>query len=148
MVPVLNAPEYLVMLLWSHLLHHVCVSLVKPPTLTHQQPCAVVSLASTSLMWSDRTAPPIVSAAPRLHPLQLLFPNCVHFRLLLHDCVHLCCCSPTTSSSAAAPQTHHSAFYHTHTGQKYKYETTWHYCSPAPQTSHFHYTQTGWHLQS
>ena len=40
----------IVMLPWSHLLHHVCVSLAQPPTLMHQQLCAAVSLASTSLV--------------------------------------------------------------------------------------------------
>ena len=45
--------------------------------------CAVVSLASASLAWSDRTA-------PRLRPLQLLLPNCIRFS----------CCSPTAPASA------------------------------------------------
>ena len=50
------------------------------PTVTHQQPCAVVSLASTSLVWSDRTAPASApAAAPQLLLLQLLFPDSVHF---------------------------------------------------------------------
>jgi len=39
----------IVMLPWSHLLHHVCVSLAQPPTLMYQQPCAVVSLASSKI---------------------------------------------------------------------------------------------------
>ena len=36
------------------------------------------------------------AAAPRLRPLQLLLPDCVHFS----------CCSPIASTSAAAPQLH------------------------------------------
>jgi len=35
-------------------------------------PCALVSLASTSLAWSDRPV-------PQLRPLQLLLPDCVLF---------------------------------------------------------------------
>ena len=72
------------MLSWSHLLHHVCVSLAQPPTVNNQQPCAVVSLASTrlKLAWSDQPA-------PRLCLLQLLLPNCIHFG----------CCSLITSAS-------------------------------------------------
>jgi len=63
----------LVMPLWFHLLHHVCVSLVQPPTLTHQQPCALVSLASTSLALSDqyRSVPP--SASPLIKFLGYLW---------------------------------------------------------------------------
>ena len=97
----------IVMLPWSHLLHQVCVSLVQPLTLMHQQPCAVVSLVSTSLMWSDGTASqlrPLQLAAPRciffsccsaMHLLQLLLPDCICFNLLLPDCVRFSCCSPT-----------------------------------------------------
>ena len=50
-----------------------------------KQPCAVVSLANTTLTWLDQTA-------PRLRLLQLLLPNCIRFS----------CCSPIASSSAAA----------------------------------------------
>jgi len=60
------------MLLWSHLLHHVCVRLVQPPTLTYQQPCAVVSLVSTSLAGQTELLFLIAStsaAAPRVHLL-------------------------------------------------------------------------------
>ena len=55
-------------------------------------PCMVVSLASTSLTWSDRTA-------PKLHLLQLLFPDCIRF---VPRMCSFSCCSPTASSSAAA----------------------------------------------
>ena len=54
----------------------------------------------------------------RLHPLQLLFPVCVHFQLLLPDCARFSCCCmlaalrplqlllPIASASAAAPRLH------------------------------------------
>ena len=93
------------------------MSLAQPPTVNNQQPCAVVSLASTrlKLVWSDQTA-------PQLCLLQLLLPNCIHFgccspitsastccsfcslQLLLPNCVHFSCCFLTASSSAAAPR--------------------------------------------
>jgi len=38
--------------------------------------CTVVSLASTTLTWSDRTV-------PLVRPLQLLLPDFIHFSLLL-----------------------------------------------------------------
>jgi len=65
------------------------MSLVQPPTLTHQQPCVVVSLASTNLAWSDKTA-------LQLRPLHLLLPDCICFSY----------CSPIESVSVAAPQLH------------------------------------------
>jgi len=68
----------------------------QPLTLTHQQPCAVVSLVNTSLAWSDR-----------LRSLQLLLP----------DCIHISCCSPIVSALAAASQLQTPAVficYHAH----------------------------------
>ena len=93
------------------------------PTLTHQQPCAVVSLASTSLVWSDRSA-------PQLCLLQLLLPNCIRFSLLLPNCVRFSCysrlrplwllfpdCVLFSCCSSSA-----SACYHTHSTKYIKYE--------------------------
>ena len=132
----------LLMRLWSHLLHHVCMSLVQPTALMHQPPCAIVSLASTSLVWSNRTVPwlclfqlllPTASAsaaAPRLHPLQLAAPQLCPLQLPLSDCVLFSCCSPSTST------------YHAHTVQSIvSTKVAHHYCSAAPWTSHFCYTQ-------
>ena len=46
------------------------------------------------------------AATPRLCPLWLLLPDCVHFelQLLLSDCVCFNCSSPIVSASTAAPQ--------------------------------------------
>ena len=53
------------------------------------------------------------AAAPRLHPLQLLLPDCVRFSCCLPlasasaaapDCVRFGCCSPIASASTAAPR--------------------------------------------
>jgi len=63
-----------------------CISLAQSPTLIHQQACVVVSLVSTSLAWSDQTA-------PLLCPLQLLLLNCILFS----------CCS---SSASTCQRTH------------------------------------------
>ena len=63
-----------------------CMSLAQFPTLIHQQACLVVSLASTSLAWSDQTA-------PLLCPLKLLLLNCILFS----------CCS---SSASTCQHTH------------------------------------------
>ena len=69
----------IVMLLWSQLIRHVCVSLAQPPTLTHQQPCVVESSVSGEhyprVVRLNCT--PIASALARLY------------------------CSPTASDSAA-----------------------------------------------
>jgi len=58
------------MLLRFHLIHHICVSQAQPPTPTFQSPCTVVSLASTSLTWSNQTV-------AWLCPIQLLLPDCI-----------------------------------------------------------------------
>jgi len=63
-------------LLRFHLLHHICVCLASP-TLTHQQPYVVASLASTSLAW-----PVLVSWA---RPL-ICFSR--------YSCLHAGCSSP------------------------------------------------------
>ena len=43
------------------------------------------------------------AATPRLHPLQLLLPDCIDpLQLLIPICVHFSCCSPIASASAAA----------------------------------------------
>ena len=62
--------------------------------------CSVVSLASTSLAWSDWTV-------LRLHPLQLLLPHCVCLSLLLPNCVLFSCCcwSASTCCHAHVAQT-------------------------------------------
>ena len=88
----------------------------------HQQPCVVVSLASTSLTWS-------VLTAPRLCLLQMLLLDCIRFScsLIASASAH---CSPTASSSAASTKY-----------KKYKGRT-----SLLPRTSHFCYRQTDTHL--
>ena len=98
---------YIGMLLCSHV---ICVSLVQPPTLMYQQPCAVVSLVSTSLAWSDRTAPwlhplsccsPTASssaAVPWLCPPQLVAPRLCPLQLLLPDYILFSCCSLSVSA--------------------------------------------------
>ena len=99
-------------------------------TLTHQQPCAVVSSVST--IWSlhgqtelcpncgcfSSCSPPASTSAavPRLRPLQVL----------LLECIHRTC---STRSIINTKVEHHC-------------------CSPSPQTSQFHYTQTDTHLES
>ena len=78
-----------------YLLQHVCVSLMQPLTLMHQQPCTVVSGEQTSVLHHNcvhfSRCSPIVSAsaaAPRLHPLQLWLVA-VHFiySLLYYKCL-------------------------------------------------------------
>ena len=47
------------------------------------------------------------AATPRLHPLQLLLPNCIDtLQLLLPVCVRISCCSLIASASAAAHRLH------------------------------------------
>ena len=58
-----------------------------------RSPIASASSAATRLHQSASTA------TPRLHPLQLLLPDCVRFS----------CCSPIASASAGAPRLHRSA---------------------------------------
>ena len=89
----------------------------------HQQPCVVVSLASTSLTWSDLPA-------PRLCPLQLLLLDCIRFSCYSPIASASAHCSPTASSSAASTKY-----------KKYKGRT-----SLLPRTSHFCYRQTDTHL--
>jgi len=51
-------------------------------------PCVAVSLASTRLVWSDRTVPqlyPLQLAAPQLCPLQLLPLKCVCLLRITHS---------------------------------------------------------------
>jgi len=121
------------MLLWSPLLHHVCVSLAQPPTLTHQQP-----LASTSLACSDRTAPrlrPISAAAPRLRPL-------------LADCIR---CSPGPDNVLFSC---FSSCYHAHSRKHSKYEGLHRVQSrppnfPLPSHTHTHmHTHTHTHMHT
>jgi len=112
------------MLLRSPLPHDVCVSLAQPPTMSHQQPCAEVSLASTSLVWSKPTA-------PQLPLLQLLLPI-VFTPAAAPNYVLFSCCSSSASTC-----------YHTHALQSIIITKVAHHCcSPAPRTSHFRYTQT------
>ena len=127
----------IVMLLWSRILHNVCVSLAQPPTLPHQQPCAVVSLASNSLVWSHWTAPTSASA-PQLHLFQQLFHDCICFSLLLLDCVRFSWCSSSESASCLY-------MYHTYAAQSIisrSMKVAHHYCSPTARNSHFRHTQT------
>ena len=63
------------MLLWPHLLHHICLSLSQPLYPDLLTALMAVSLMSTCLVWLDQTA-------ARLRPLQLLLLKCV--RLLSH----------------------------------------------------------------
>ena len=74
---------------------YVCMSLAHTRPLTYQQPCVGVSLASTSLVWSDRTA-------PQLHPLQLLLADYIHFSCCSLIASSSACYSSIASSSAAA----------------------------------------------
>ena len=65
----------------------VGVSLVWHTIAPLHQPCTIASLASTGTCNY-----PI--CAPRLHPLQLLLPECICFKLLISDCVRFSGCSP------------------------------------------------------
>ena len=115
---------------------------------TNMQPCAVVSLASISLAWSDQTAPrlcplqlllPVLctvsasAAVPRLHPLQLAASQLCLLQL------------PVAASWLRSLQLRSlsaSACYHTHAKQSIiSTKVAHHYCSAAPWTSHFCYTQ-------
>ena len=99
-----------------------------------KQPCVVVSLASTSLAWSDWTA-------PRLHPLQLLLPNYIRFSLLLPDCARFSLLLPDCARFSLLLLECFSLLSHIRSS-KYNTKVACHYCSPAPQTSHFCYTRT------
>ena len=55
----------------GHLIHHVCVSLAQPPTLMHQQLCAVLFLNGQTGLHPDCVRSTCCS---QLHLLQLLFP--------------------------------------------------------------------------
>ena len=85
----------------------VVVSLVWHTIAPLHQPCTIASLAST---WTCNY--PV--CAPRLHPLQLLLPECICFKLLISDCVcfsgcspivpTVSCCSPIASASSCSPR--------------------------------------------
>jgi len=99
-------------------------------TLTHQQPCAVVSSVST--IWSS-------------HGQTEPCPNCVCFSF----------CSPPAFTSAAVPRLRplqvlllECIYTHMHYKSIINMKVEHHCCSPAPQTSQFHYTQTDTHLKS
>ena len=77
----------------------VRVSLVWRTIAPLHQPCTIASLASTGTCNH-----PV--CAPRLHPLQLLLPECICFKLLVPVCVHFSGCSPVVQTSAAAPRLH------------------------------------------
>ena len=77
-------------LLWSpH--HHVCVSLAQPPTLMHQQLCAVLFLNGQTELHPDCVRSTCCS---QLHLLQLLLPICVRF----NSCILFSCCSSSVSA--------------------------------------------------
>jgi len=79
------------------------------PTLTHQQPCAVVSLAGMHYSLSGQT---------ELHP----------------DCIRFSCSSPIVSASACCSPIV-SACYHAHTVQSIiNSKVVHHYCSPTSIT--------------
>ena len=86
----------------------VCTLRVHRPT----SPCAPITSAS--------------APAPLLHPLQLLFPDCVLFN---------CCSSSASTCTCSTKSITNTKVAH-------------HCCSPAPQTSQFRYTQTDTHLKS
>jgi len=44
--------------------------------------------------------------APRLHPLQLLLPECIRFKLMVPDSICFSGCSPIMPTSATAPRLH------------------------------------------
>jgi len=75
----------------GHLLHHVCVSLAQPPTLMHQQLCAVLFLNGQTELHSDCVRSICCS---QLHLLQLLLPICVRFS----SCILFSCCSSSVSA--------------------------------------------------
>jgi len=142
------------MLPWSHLLHHVYVSLAQPATLlsmlwrTNMQPCAVVSLASTSYSCVVRPNRTPIASAPAAAPSTV---HCVCFSCCSPIAPASTCCFsivsasvascyfPIAFSSASCCSSSASACYHTHAVQSISTKAARHYCSPdsAPRTSHF-----------
>ena len=85
------------------------------PAQKHQQPHDVVSLASTSLVWPDRTA-------PQLRMLQLLLPDCVLLVLVIthtqYKVQYVQRSQVTSLTRLVPPPKHPTSIMHTHTQLK------------------------------